>query len=580
MSYLTEAFKALNKLEEETFDVSADGVKKLEDFLNDNDYVEDEIQIIDDNAEDFDELQKDYIGNVILDCNVCHSKIYKDEADITIDEESENANVGEQCPYCYSEDGFKVIGRIVPMNKEGSEDSAGLNESTKVFDKSSSGEENSSLLHLQDLFEKRLKEEFSDIKLDGIRSGVHYTLGNLTITTYIKKEKDCVLVHLSDYSSGSFEFAGIVELHDKSDVETAIQKIKEIVRDKDDKSLDESVNLATKENTIAGVLADNMSKLKDITDVNELRNKAIEVVENSNISDKPAVAKFKRVLFTKKSLIALLSTIATYMTGIKTLKEHFGLKTLKEDLGDDIEKYQEWVDYDMKRYGKISEQTNKEVKEAGLQIVKDKYGDYEVISGPYKEGLEESVEKVEVKTEESTTKVETEEDGSVKVTTEPAEKCEVEEKEEVIEPLTDEEKFDIEEGSDTDTDVEAEDFDEESFEELGESYLKEMYENVKSFKTTSKKMSGNTVIVEGLITFDTGKKAKTSFKFKSADCKDGSCRMLGENLSITKTPNAFVLNGRVDGKKFINETLSYSYRAKNEQGKQHRYNGTVSGGVK
>ena len=399
MSYLTEAFKALNKLEEETFDVSADGVKKLEDFLNDNDYVEDEIQIIDDNAEDFDELQKDYIGNVILDCNVCHSKIYKDEADITIDEESENANVGEQCPYCYSEDGFKVIGRIVPMNKEGSEDSAGLNESTKVFDKSSSGEENSSLLHLQDLFEKRLKEEFSDIKLDGIRSGVHYTLGNLTITTYIKKEKDCVLVHLSDYSSGSFEFAGIVELHDKSDVETAIQKIKEIVRDKDDKSLDESVNLATKENTIAGVLADNMSKLKDITDVNELRNKAIEVVENSNISDKPAVAKFKRVLFTKKSLIALLSTIATYMTGIKTLKEHFGLKTLKEDLGDDIEKYQEWVDYDMKRYGKISEQTNKEVKEAGLQIVKDKYGDYEVISGPYKEGLEESVEKVEVKTD-------------------------------------------------------------------------------------------------------------------------------------------------------------------------------------
>ena len=107
-----------------------------------------------------------------------------------------------------------------------------------------------------------------------------------------------------------------------------------------------------------------------------------------------------------------------------------------------------------------------------------------------------------------------------------------------------------------------------------------MYENVKSFKTISKKMSGNTVIVEGLITFDTGKKAKTSFKFKSADCKHGSCRMLGENLSITKTPNAFVLNGRVDGKKFINETLSYSYRAKNEQGKQHRYNGTVSRGVK
>ena len=52
-----------------------------------------------------------------------------------------------------------------------------------------------------------------------------------------------------------------------------------------------------------------------------------------------------------------------------------------------IDHYQEWVDYDMKRYGKISDETNRDIREAGLQIVKDKYGDYEVIAGRYNESL-------------------------------------------------------------------------------------------------------------------------------------------------------------------------------------------------
>lgn len=55
-------------------------------------------------------------------------------------------------------------------------------------------------------------------------------------------------------------------------------------------------------------------------------------------------------------------------------------ESLQEDLGTDIDKYQEWVDYDMKRYHKISDQTNREIKEAGLKVVKDKYGDYQVIA--------------------------------------------------------------------------------------------------------------------------------------------------------------------------------------------------------
>jgi hypothetical protein len=38
------------------------------------------------------------------------------------------------------------------------------------------------------------------------------------------------------------------------------------------------------------------------------------------------------------------------------------------------------VDYDMKKYHKISDITNKAITNAGLEIVKDEHGDYEVIA--------------------------------------------------------------------------------------------------------------------------------------------------------------------------------------------------------
>lgn len=46
----------------------------------------------------------------------------------------------------------------------------------------------------------------------------------------------------------------------------------------------------------------------------------------------------------------------------------------------DLSKYQRWVDYDMKRYGHVSDITEHKLHEAGLDIVRDEYGDYEVIA--------------------------------------------------------------------------------------------------------------------------------------------------------------------------------------------------------
>lgn len=108
-SYLNEAFKKLGCLDEETFQANLDGFEELKRFQEIDGST---VTIIDPEASTVDDLKDSYIGKVIIDCNVCHSKIYKDAADIVIDEESDSANVTEQCPFCYSQDGFKIIGQV------------------------------------------------------------------------------------------------------------------------------------------------------------------------------------------------------------------------------------------------------------------------------------------------------------------------------------------------------------------------------------------------------------------------------------------------------------------------------------
>ena len=113
-NYLSEAFKSLDILDEDVFEVDKDGLTALKDF-EDKDEDDDSITVVDPDAENEEDLEDSYIGKVILDCSVCHTDIYKDKEDVVIDEESDLANIGEECPYCYSSEGFKVIGEVKPF---------------------------------------------------------------------------------------------------------------------------------------------------------------------------------------------------------------------------------------------------------------------------------------------------------------------------------------------------------------------------------------------------------------------------------------------------------------------------------
>ena len=74
-NFLSDAFKKLDALNEDTFDLTHDGIEELKDF-KETDKVDDTIFIIDPDAKNEDELEDSYIGKIILDCDVCHSLIY------------------------------------------------------------------------------------------------------------------------------------------------------------------------------------------------------------------------------------------------------------------------------------------------------------------------------------------------------------------------------------------------------------------------------------------------------------------------------------------------------------------------
>lgn len=220
----------------------------------------------------------------------------------------------------------------------------------------------------------------------------------------------------------------------------------------------------------------------------------------------------------------------------------------------------------------------------------------------FDKSLLESVNNVTISTDDAVTNVTLNgEGGGVNVDVQPIEETaeevvdtveseEVESEEEkddsaVLEPVSDEVKDEIEANSETAEDVDDEsgeeididEFDETTFDDLGESYLNRVYDNVKDFKTVKGYVDGNKIMVEGLITFKNGKTIGTTFLFESSYVtKRGKYKFIGENLQFSNKKNAFILTGDIKDKKFITESFTYNYTAKDAKtGNSKRVYGRV-----
>lgn len=218
---------------------------------------------------------------------------------------------------------------------------------------------------------------------------------------------------------------------------------------------------------------------------------------------------------------------------------------------------------------------------------KDTLSNYpEELAGLKKIAISEAVDSVKVTTEDQEVTVEADGDET-EVKVKPRESEEDDVTSEVIEPVDEKTKdtilSDDDEIEDFDDnyedgyeDVEIEDFDEDSFDELEEKYLKNIYENVTAYKTIKGSVDGDKIILEGIITFNSGKQKKTTSIFESHSItKRGKIKLLGENKNITTNKKAFTITGSLKGNKLITESLTYNYGVRDETGKATRLYGTV-----
>lgn len=123
--------ESYNKIHESTYDVSnIEDMQDLSDLMS-SDSIDDTIDIIDPEAECEDDISTSYIGKIILDCNVCHTKCYSDIEDIIIDDSTNCVNTEQECPYCHCMDGFTIVGKVAEYHA--SED---VNTEEKTIDES------------------------------------------------------------------------------------------------------------------------------------------------------------------------------------------------------------------------------------------------------------------------------------------------------------------------------------------------------------------------------------------------------------------------------------------------------------
>lgn len=121
MSILKEAFQELELLDDTFYDIDdKEDIEKLKKTLDDNvdDELDDVEMIVDLEADNEEDLQDSYVGQVLLFCPVCHTIHYAKKEDIIPSEEQpELVNVEEHCPHCDEVGGFEVIGEVAPYGE-------------------------------------------------------------------------------------------------------------------------------------------------------------------------------------------------------------------------------------------------------------------------------------------------------------------------------------------------------------------------------------------------------------------------------------------------------------------------------
>lgn len=160
--YITEAFKEFNILDEaaEEFALNPEGFNDMVSFI-DQVGEDDDIEIVDLQAEAEDELQDSYNGKVILQCKICKSDVFEDKDNIEISDDG-LVNASSECPYCQSNDGYNIIGQVSPFKPDAEFEEPSVDNDISIDDENEEGITESLKRVPYSKKARRLKEDRAD----------------------------------------------------------------------------------------------------------------------------------------------------------------------------------------------------------------------------------------------------------------------------------------------------------------------------------------------------------------------------------------------------------------------------------
>lgn len=616
---LKEAFKELQNLNEDTFSFDKEGIFNLDRFLKADDLAPDVVNIIDVEADSEKDLKSTYAGKAILRCCVCEQLIYKDPKDVHIDEDLQRANVDEDCPHCGCIGGYEVVGQVAPYVDMEKTDITVDGDKLEVKEASTEADEKPVLPVEESLNESvdgkpsianyfkdvdkgegwvtlELAEEGLERSEDEIADWLdkHPTVG------YIYNIEDIQVIctpHAPSFDSIAAEL-GITEYEGKEDLNESIsKKDRDIILDAVKGEFETGHGYIEDKDEFEEMLGRRLTAVKyeELKEFySELQDLGptgfYEEYKDKLEFDPDFVAEFGYEEEDEEDLNESKDPIDSLDTGVLGAKVGDKILDTKTGKVGEVKKESQVDNYDL-----IYVDFGSGLKKINPMDDAQTEGRYKFADGD--ESLNEDFHKATVETGDSTLSMETDENGKITVTSEPRK---VEENgEEMVAPVSDEIKAEIdaaneepeeeaeepienlpeesaeEDGEDVDFDID--EIDEDSFNELGESYFQKVYDNVDHFQTTGGKIDGDKILIEGVITFCSGKQAKTNFLFEGFGVsKKGRLKFLGENAQISKRKNAFSIQGKLEGKKLITESLTYNYRALDSRtGKGYNLYGTV-----
>ena len=436
-NYLTEAFKRLSLLEDD-FNITADkdAIDDLSSFVADDIEEVKEEPIIDAEAHTEEELKDHYIGKVVLECQCCHSRFYKDPANVIIDSESGLANIGERCPICETSCGYTVIGEIKPFEEIPKEDAPA---EKKESDNVSTTED----ADLEESVRKALRKVNEDINKVAIKTDdgqVQISNNNDKVLVDFTNEDDIpgeTLAPLTDETKEQIEnnmpVKDDISMDDIPEEEPTLEdepkEEEEIPEEEVEAPEEEPKNESLEKNSLADRLR---AKLNSISDN--------EGNLHENCDDKPSF--------------------------VNRLNKFLDSHVIDEDLDADI-----------------SPKTKLLRKLDSLDLYND---------------LDENATVMD----------------------------------------------------------DIDDIDDKAYDKLTEAYLKRIYSNVSSFKTKKVDIDNNKLIVEGVISFKSGKHRNTTFIFENISrSKKGSIILEGTNKTFTNTRKAYKLRSSLKNNKLVPESM-------------------------